>query len=154
MGIEHLPVTIIMPVRNEASFIRRSLEAVLAQDYPAQCMEIIVADGMSDDGTREIIRSLQQKHPNLRLVDNPQQIVPTGLNTAIRHARGDVIIRIDGHALVEPDYVRTCVEWLQKTGADCVGGAIESIGEGYVGQSIAFAMSSPLGVGGSAFRNA
>lgn len=149
---EHPLTTIIMPIRNEAAFIRRSLAAVLAQDYPADRLEIIVADGMSDDGTRGIIHELQQEHPNLRLVDNPARIVPTGLNAAIRQARGDIIVRIDGHALVPPDYVSTCVHWLHETGADCVGGAVESVGQGYIGQAIALAMSSPFGVGGSGFR--
>src|SRR5438034_11028745 len=89
-------ITIIMPIRNEAAFIARLLRAVFDQDYPADRTEVIVADGMSTDGTRELVRSLQQEHPNLRLIDNPQRIVSTALNTELAHARGQVIIRIDG----------------------------------------------------------
>ena len=70
-------VTVIMPIRNEAAFIAHLLRAVFDQDYPAECTEVIVADGMSTDGTREIVRSLQQDHANLRMIDNPRRIVST-----------------------------------------------------------------------------
>lgn len=145
-------ITIIMPVRNEAGFIARSLGAVLAQDYPAQQMEIIVADGLSTDGTRDIIRRLQKQHPNLRLIDNPGRIVPTGLNAAIAQARGEIIVRVDGHCEIAPDYVRRCVAHLQSNGVDGVGGPIETIGQTPAANTIALAMSSSFGVGGSAFR--
>lgn len=145
-------VTIIMPVHNEEEFIERSLGMVLAQDYPAEQIEILVADGRSTDGTRAIVERLQIKHRNLYLIDNPGQIVPTGLNVAIPQARGDIIIRVDGHCEIAPDYVRRCVEHLQNGGVDGVGGAIETVGRTPVAQTIALAMSSSFGVGGSAFR--
>jgi len=141
-----------MPIRNENDYIENSLGMVLNQDYDPDCFEVLVADGMSTDGTRECIQQMQKKHPNLRMIDNPGQIVPTGLNAAIRKARGDVIVRIDGHAVVETDYVSQCISWLEKSGVDCVGGAVESKGKGYAGEAIALAMSSPFGVGGSGFR--
>ena len=175
MKNESLPlVSILMPVRNEAGFIEQSLSAVLAQDYPPDRMEVIVVDGMSDDATRQIvqriIRSRQQTlavgqqnakrrassiatHSTpILLLENRSMIAPTGLNTAIRQAAGDIIIRVDGHAIIEPDYVRRCVETLMQTGTECVGGAVESIGIGYIGSAIAAAMSSSFGVGGSRFR--
>ena len=77
-------VTIIMPIRNEAAFIARLLQAVFDQDYPVDRTELIVADGMSTDGTRAIVQSLQQEHSNLRLIDNPQRIVSTALNAGVR----------------------------------------------------------------------
>ena len=83
------PVTVIMPISQEVEFIRRSLGAVLAQDYPAERLEIIVADGCSTDGTRDIIEELAARHPNLHRIDNPGRIVSTGLNAALRRARGD-----------------------------------------------------------------
>ncbi len=169
-AMERFPfVTIIMPVRNEAGFIERSLRAVLDQDYPQGRMEVIIADGMSDDGTRGIIRRVLESRQvgelkdgeratrsniPVRIIDNPGRIVPTGLNAALREARGDVIIRVDGHALIPHRYVRECIEWLMKTNADCVGGAVRSIGTGCLGRAIARAMSSPFGVGGSRFRTA
>lgn len=145
-------VTVIMPVRNEADYIANSLGAVLDQDYPAELMEIIVADGMSTDATREIIRLLQERFPIVRLIDNPGKIAPTGLNRAMTTARGEIIVRVDGHCEVAPDYVRRSVEHLQNDGVDGVGGPIETIGETATAQVIATAMSSSFGVGGSAFR--
>ena len=84
-------VTIIMPVRNEGACLSRTLAAVLGQDYPSDLLEVIVADGMSEDDTRAIIQGMMVSHPHLRLIDNPSRIVSTGLNAAIRSARGDVI---------------------------------------------------------------
>ena len=145
-------VTLIMPVRNEAAFIGRSLGAVLAQDYPLERMEIIIADGMSDDSTREAVRSFHARYPNIRLIDNPGKIVPTGLNKAIEQSRGEIIVRVDGHCEISIDYVRRCVEHLLNDGVEGVGGPLETVGETPLAQIIAAAMSSPFGVGGSAFR--
>ena len=151
--MKRLPfVSVIMPVRNEGNFICQSLGAVLHQDYPQERMEVIVTDGMSGDGTREAIRTLQTQHSNLLLIDNPGKIVPTGLNAAIEQARGEIIVRVDGHCEVAPDYVRCCVEHLLKEDVDGVGGPLETIGETTLARVIALAMSSPFGVGGSAFR--
>ncbi|MCB0027649.1 MAG: glycosyltransferase, partial [Anaerolineales bacterium] len=133
-------VSIVMPIRNEADFIERSLAAIFNQTYPQELIEIIISDGMSTDTTRDIIKALNK--PNIRILDNPAQIAPTGLNTAIRAATGDIIIRIDGHAIVEPQYVEQCVRWLQQRGVACTGGAVESRGHGLVGEAIALAMSS------------
>jgi glycosyltransferase involved in cell wall biosynthesis len=147
-------VTIIMSIRNEAAYIRRSLGAVLAQDYPLERMEVLVVDGMSADGTREAVEELASTHPHIsvRLLDNPARIVPTALNIGLRHARGEVIIRVDGHCEIAPDYVRHCVEILERTGADCVGGPIVTVGESLIARAIALAQSSLFGVGGVAFR--
>src|SRR5262245_8794148 len=115
-------VSVVMPVRNESEYIKRSLEAVFTQDYPAESFEVIVADGMSEDGTREIVRQWQTGLPNLQLIDNPGRIAPTALNTAIAHARGEIIIRVDGHCEIAPDYISKCVAHLQNGGVDGVGG--------------------------------
>jgi succinoglycan biosynthesis protein ExoA len=145
-------VTVLMPVRNEAGFISRSLGAVLQQDYPQDRMEIIVADGMSTDGTRDIIKTLQTQHSRLRLIDNPGKIAPTGLNAATLQARGEIIVRVDGHCEIERNYVRRSVEHLQHDGVDAVGGPLETVGETPFAQIVAVAMSSAFGVGGAAFR--
>lgn len=152
-------VTVILPIRNEARYIERCLDAVLAQTYPHECLEIFVVDGMSDDGTREIIQniiaqvsSLQSPISCLQLLDNPPRIVPTALNRGIQNARGEIIIRVDGHCVIARDYVQRCLDALQTVDADCVGGAIETIGETYTARAIAFAQSSPFGVGGARFR--
>jgi succinoglycan biosynthesis protein ExoA len=160
-------VTIIMPIRNEASFVERSLGAVVSQDYPRDRIEIIVVDGMSDDGTREIVEQIIEKYsakdvidseirnsPYIAILDNPSRIVPTAFNIALRHALGDVIVRVDGHCEIEPDYVRRCVTVLRQTGADNVGGLQRAVGKDQVGRAIAMATSSPLGIGGSRFHYA
>ncbi|HTR47821.1 MAG TPA: glycosyltransferase family 2 protein [Verrucomicrobiae bacterium] len=144
-------VTVVMPVRNEAEFIRRSLGSVLAQEYPSDRMEVLVADGMSTDGTREILSDEQARHSNLRLLDNPGRIVACGLNAAIAESRGEIVVRVDGHCELPPDYVSRCVEHLSN-GADCVGGWVETVGQNSLSKAIAAAMSSRFGVGGSDFR--
>src|SRR5574341_731827 len=145
-------VSVLMPVRNENAFIRRSLGAVLAQNYPAGRMEVIVADGMSTDGTRELIAEISRGHKNVTLLDNPGKIVATGLNAGVRMASGEVVIRVDGHCEVAPDYVRRCVSHVVNNEADCVGGPLETIGETLRARAVAAAMSSRFGVGGSTFR--
>ena len=145
-------VTVVMPVRNEANYIARSLTSVIEQDYPAERMEIIVADGMSTDSTREIVKLFQARVANIRLIDNPGKIAPTGLNRATESAQGEIIARVDGHCEIAPDYLRRAIEHLQTEQVDGVGGPIETIGETATAQVIAAAMSSAFGVGDSAFR--
>ncbi|MGE3664954.1 MAG: glycosyltransferase family 2 protein, partial [Pseudonocardia sp.] len=145
-----------MPVRNESAFIDRSLGAVLAQDYPAELMEVLVADGMSDDDTRAAVTALAGAHPahTVEIVDNPGRIVPTGFNAALDRAKGEVIVRVDGHCVIAPDYVSQCVVALADSGADNVGGRMEAVGSGRVAQAVALATSSPFGVGDSLFHYA
>lgn len=159
--VGNLPtVTIIMPIRNEVDFIEHSLGAVLAQDYPPTRTEVLIADGMSDDGTRETVQQIIEDCPpsnvqcptSFMLLDNPGRIVPPALNIGLQHAQGEVVIRVDGHCVIAQDYVRRCVAVLQETGADCVGGPMVTVGETWVSQGIALAQSSSFGVGGVAFR--
>lgn len=145
-------VTVVMPVRNEGAYIERSVAAVLAQDYPRHRMEILVADGMSNDGTEERVRTLGLGDPRLRLLGNPGRIVATGLNLALTHAKGDIVIRVDGHCEIAPDYVTRCVGYLRRGEAEGVGGPLETVGENPLARVIALAMSSRFGVGGAPFR--
>ncbi|MFH2103081.1 MAG: glycosyltransferase family 2 protein [Chloroflexota bacterium] len=149
----HLPrVTIILPIRNEALFIASTLASVVEQDYPAEKLEVFVADGMSTDGTREIVAGFQEQVPYLKMLDNPGQIVPTGLNAAIRQASGEVILRVDGHTLIERDYVRQCVAALERSNADNVGGRMAAAGKTSFGGAVALATSTPFGIGGARFH--
>ncbi len=149
---ESLPfATVVMPVRNEAKSIRLSLGAVLAQDYPWDRYEVVLADGMSEDNTRELIQQIAADR-NVRVVDNPGRIAPTGMNVAINAARGEYIIRVDGHCEIAPDYVRTCVELLRTRDCQGVGGPWEIVGQTWVAHAIASAVSSPFGVGGNSYR--
>ena len=145
-------VSIIMPIRNEGGYLRGALDAVLQQDYPPENVEILVIDGMSEDDTRAILAEYQAKQDRWFIFDNPRQIVPTGMNIALQHARGSMLIRVDGHCEIAPDYVRRCVHYLQNDLADGVGGPMETIGQTAMARMIAIAMSSPFGVGNSAFR--
>ncbi len=149
-------VTVIMPVRNEGTFIARSLGAVLEQDYPAELVQVLVADGMSDDQTREIVEQLAREHPDhaVEIVDNPGGIVPTGFNAALSRASGQVIVRVDGHTVIAEDYVSACVTALEESGADNVGGRMDAQGQGRVAAAIALATSSPFGVGDAQFHYA
>ena len=154
-------VTMILPIRNEARYIARCLEAVLTQDYPRGRIEVLVVDGMSDDGTREIVQKTLERFNvstfqrcSVQVIDNPSRIVPTALNRGVRQARGEIIIRVDGHAVIAPDYVRLCVHDLANGDADCVGGPIRTLGETWMARGIAIAQSSPFGVGNAAFRYA
>jgi glycosyltransferase involved in cell wall biosynthesis len=141
-----------MPVRNERAFIGRSLGSVLAQDYPTNRIEVFVADGLSTDGTPDIVRGFQQRHPNVHLLENPGKIVATGLNETVARARGDIVVRVDGHCEIAPDYVSRCVDHLERREAEGVGGFIETVGENLLSRVIALAMSSSFGVGGALFR--
>jgi succinoglycan biosynthesis protein ExoA len=153
-------VSIIMPVRNEARYIGRSLESVLKQDYPPELMKILIVDGISSDSTREIVnqvidrqkQEVDGKIPSIALLDNPGHTVPIALNIGLRNSRGDVIIRVDGHCEIPSNYVRRCVELLKKTKANNVGGITYSIGETYISRAIAEAMRSPFVIGNSRFR--
>jgi len=148
-------VSVLMPVRNEAAFIARSMGSVASQDYPHQRIEVLIADGCSTDATRAVVESLRQTYPDVSLtvLDNPEKIVATALNTALRQAKGEVIVRVDGHCQIAVDYLSRCVEHLSHDdGVEAVGGPVETIGESYVARVIALAMSSWFGVGGSAFR--
>ncbi len=144
-------VTILSPVRNEETHIEQCLSSLVNQttDVP---LEILVIDGMSSDHTREIIQSFMNRHDTITMLDNPKKTVPYALNIGLEHAMGTIIIRVDGHARIESDYVSRCLEALDQTGADCVGGAIESINTTTTGKAIALAMSSPFGVGNARFR--
>lgn len=146
-------VSIIMPVRNEGDFIERAIESILASDYAGQKMEIIVVDGMSDDGTKETVERLSQQDDRVRMLDNPKRIVPSAMNIGLKNMRGDLFIRVDGHAEVPPDFVTRSVECLQEhSQAWVAGGSIETVADGFIGRAIASAMRSPVGVGNARFR--
>jgi len=145
-------VSIIVPCRDERDHIEASVQSMLAQESVSGGMEIIVADGMSDDGTRDILRKLEKEDPRLQVVDNPGRIIASGLNLAIRKARGDIIIRVDAHTRYAADYVYQCVAVLKETGADNVGGPWVAEGKGYIGRAIAAAFRSPFAVGGGGAR--
>ncbi len=145
-------VSVIVPCRNEIQHLRAFLDSVFRQELGEIEMEVLVADGMSDDGTRLVLLEFERRVPGLRAIDNPEQIVSTGLNRTIREAKGEIIIRMDAHSLYPPDYVRSCVEVLNETNAENVGGPILARANGYIAQAIAYAYQTPFARGGAKFR--
>lgn len=150
---EKLPlVSVVLAVRNEEPHIKRCLGQLVAQNYPHDRLEIIVADGMSTDRTREIVENFKGNGIPVRLLLNPGLGRAQGLNVAIRAAKGDVIVRIDARTVVAPDYVSRCVRTLLTTGADNVGGVQRAVARNVTQEAIGLALAHPFGVGDAAFR--
>ncbi len=147
-------VTIAMPSFNEEHYIEACIASVKAQDYPAELIEILIADGRSTDRTREILARLAAEDPRIRMIDNPARLQAAGLGLLVKEATGDVIVRMDVHAEYAPDYVRRCVEVLERTGADNVGGAQRARAKTAFQRALCAALQSPLGVGGAKYRSA
>lgn len=145
-------VSVIVPMRNERRYIERCLASLAAQDYPHDRFEVLVVDGGSIDGSREVVESMQSSVPGLRIVVNRGRHTSRGLNLGLAFARGEVIARVDAHASVAPDFIRASVAALERTNADAVGGPIRTLGEGPAGEAVALAVSSPFGVGNAVFR--
>jgi GT2 family glycosyltransferase len=141
-------ITVIVPVRNEAAFIRRTVESLLHQDYPADRFEVIVIDGRSDDATAAVVRGLQEGRGNLRLLDNPRRLSSAARNLGVRHGRGELFVIVDGHCEV-PDrsYLRNLADAFRRSGADCLGRPqpLNPAGATTFQQAVAVARASPLG---------
>jgi len=147
-------VTIIVPCRNEERYLVECLDSILACDYPPERLEVLVVDGMSDDGTRPLLADYAARHPAVRMIDNPRRITPVALNLAIRAAQGDVIVRMDAHVVYPKNYVSRLVAALDEFGADNVGAVLRTLpaNQTAMGKAIAIGMSHPFGVGTSYFR--
>src|SRR5262245_2689349 len=114
-------VSVIIPCLNEVMSIEKTLRSVLGQQRPTEQFEVIVADGMSDDGTRDLLATIASNYPELRVIDNSARIQAAGLNAAIAVAKGEIIVRMDAHTDYAPDYICECLAVLEETGADAVG---------------------------------
>lgn len=146
-------VTIAMPAYNEERYIEACIASVQAQDYPRHLIEILIADGRSTDRTREIVAALAAADPRIHLVDNPARLQAAGLGQMVKQATGDLIVRMDVHCEYAPDYVRKCVEVLERTGADNVGGSQRARAKTAFQRALCAALGSPLGVGGARYRS-
>ena len=149
-------VSVIIPCRNEEKTIHHVLEALHQQSFPVEDMEVVIADGFSSDNTRSAIQAFQEAHPGLkvRLIDNPKQIIPAGLNAAIQAAAGEIIVRMDAHSLPEADYIQRSVDAIQSGIAENVGGVwnIQAPNDSWIARSIAAAAGNPLAVGDALYR--
>lgn len=151
-GPERWPsVSVVMPVRNEATHLERAVEAVLAQGYPGP-FEVCMAVGPSEDGTEALADRLADRHPQVSVVANPAGLTPAGLNAAIRATSGEVVVRVDGHARLSAGYVRRAVQTMERTGAVNVGGLQHAVGHTPFEQAVALAMASWAGTGGARFH--
>ncbi len=146
-------ISVIMPVVNEEPYLVDAVERVLAQGYPGD-LEMIIAVGPSTDRTAELAADLAAAHPQVEVVDNPAGKTPHGLNRAIERAQHPVIVRVDGHGELGPDYLVTAVELLERTGAVNVGGVMDAQGKTPFQEAAAAAYTSRLGLGGGAFHHA
>jgi glycosyltransferase involved in cell wall biosynthesis len=151
-------VSIIIPCFNEQTTIRKLLEAIYAQTFPRADIEVVIADGMSIDGTRAEIAAFSDSHPDLHIavVDNLKRHIPAGLNCALKEAQGEIIVRLDAHSMPYPNYIERCVADLEAGLGENVGGVweIRPSADTWVAQSIAFAAVHPLGVGDALYRHA
>lgn len=141
-------VSYVMPVLNEVEHIEAAIESLTAQDYPGD-YEIILALGPSVDGTNDVIQAMAADDSHLRPIPNELGSTPGGLNAAIRVARFDIVIRVDAHSVLPPDYTRIAVDTLQDTGADNVGGIMKAEGTTAFEKAVAHAYRSPEGLGGT-----
>jgi succinoglycan biosynthesis protein ExoA len=147
-------VSIIIPCRNEVRFIASCLDSILSNGFPVERLEILVVDGMSDDGTREIVHDYAARYGPIKLLDNRHKVTPYALNIGIRAAKGDVVMRLDAHTICERDYVARCIRVLFKYGADDVGGTLRIIGrdDTLIGRTIVKALTQRFGVGNLRYR--
>lgn len=149
-----MKLSVICPIYNEEKHIAACLDSILRQDFPKEELEVLLVDGMSTDRTREIVQQYTAQYPFIFLLDNPKRIVPTGLNIGIRVAQGEVIIRLDAHAIYPDNYFSALVDKLYALNADNVGGLCRTLPakDTPMCEAIAAALSSPFGMGDSHFR--
>ncbi len=147
-------VSVICPTYNEEKYITQCIDSVLAQDYPKKDLEVLFVDGMSSDQTREIVQAYTQQYTFLKLIDNPRTTVPYAMNIGIEAAKGDIIIRLDAHAVYPTDYFSKLVEGLHRHHADNVGAQCRTlpVNQSATAIAIAEALTSSFGVGNSMFR--
>jgi cellulose synthase/poly-beta-1,6-N-acetylglucosamine synthase-like glycosyltransferase len=146
-------VSVVIPVRDEEPYLADAVRHVLGQDYPAQ-VEVVLAVGPSKDRTEQIAGELAAAEPRLKVVPNPTGKIPTALNAAVAAARHDVIVRMDGHAMMRPGYLRTGIAVLLDTKAADVGGVMAAEGVSPFQRAVAWAMTSKIGVGSAAWHTA
>ena len=151
----HPSISIVIPCRNEEYFIESCLNSILANDYPKEKMEVLIVDGMSTDGTCQILKKYTGLHPNLiKVLDNPKKEQQLALNIGITRAQGEIIIRMDAHSTYKENYISECILALQKYPADNVGGRWITVprNQSLIGRTICLATSVSFGVGNAYYR--
>ncbi|MBW3658345.1 MAG: glycosyltransferase family 2 protein [Actinobacteria bacterium] len=144
-------VSVVVPARNSAGTLETAVRSALAQEVPGT-LEVVIAVGASDDGTEDVAERLTREDPRVRWIPNPAGITPVALNLAIAASRGDVVVRLDAHARLDPGYIATAIDVLRDTGAANVGGTQRPVADEGFARAVAAAMASPAGAGGAAYR--
>jgi len=149
-----LLVSVLVPCRNEKIFIKKCFESIIANDYPKNKLEILIIDGMSEDGTRDIIKQYINKYPYIRLLDNPRKITSCALNKGIKNAKGEIIAWMSAHNEYQKTHISKCVRYLKEFNVDAVGGIIIPIpgDNSFIGKTICAVISNLFGVGTSAHK--
>jgi glycosyltransferase involved in cell wall biosynthesis len=147
-------ISIIIPVRNEEKCMAACLACILEGEYPLDRLEILVVDGSSDDRTRQIVADVAQRAPAVRLLDNPARVVPHAMNIGIRAARGEIVVRMDAHARYASTYLVQLVGWMDRLGADNVGGVCitQPASQAPQSRAVAVILSHAFGIGSALFR--
>lgn len=153
MTEEFPKISAIIATRQEKGYIESCVRSILDNDYPADKIEVVVVDGMSSDGTADIVRGLALQDSRVKLVENPRRITPVAFNLGIQQSTGDIVCLVAAHSRLDSQYLKLTVQTLREhPEVWCVGGAFRTVSESYVGQTIAASMAVPVGVGGARFR--
>lgn len=147
-------VSVVIPCKNEKNYIKKCIESFVNQSYDKNLYEILVCDGFSNDGTRDIVKEFEKQYENIKLLDNEGISAPKGMNVGIKYSKADIIIIFGAHAYADKDFIKNNVQLLNTNDVACAGGPIETINEDSKGTAISLAMSSPFGVGNALFRYA
>ena len=147
-------VSVIIPCRNEEKYIAKCLDSIIANDYSQERLEVLVIDGDSEDRTREIVEKYTKQYSFVKLLENLKKITPAAMNIGIKNSKGEIIIKMDAHSIYKKDYISKCVEHLEESGADNVGGVLKTLPskDNIVAKAIAISLSHPFGAGTSYFR--
>lgn len=147
-------LSVICPIYNEKKYIKECIMSIIAQDYPKADLEVIFVDGMSNDGTRDIIYNKSKDYPYIRMIDNPKRIVPIAMNRGIEQAKGNIIIRLDAHAKYPTNYFSTLTKALTRLNADNVGVVCHTDVLNKTPKTLAIkeVLGNKFGVGNSTFR--
>ena len=144
-------VTVVIPARNEGRFIGPCIDSILSQDGVS--LQVLVVDGDSSDGTRDIVSGYAARDPRVRLLSGSGKSIPGSLNAGLAAARGRWLLRVDAHSTIPPGYIARMVEHLQSGEWGAVGGRKDGVGTSPTGSAIAAALSSMFGVGNSAYHH-
>ncbi len=150
---EVLKISAVIPARNEEGYIARCVQSVLEADYPADRLEVVVVDGMSEDRTAEIVREIAARDSRVRLVLNPRRITPVAFNLGIQNSTGDIVCIVAGHCTLDRNYFKLTVDSLREhPEVWCVGGRETTVSDSYAGKAIAAAMTTRVGAGNASYR--